>query len=60
MVTIHHLEVRFDVDAGEEEQAFLRLFQKYIQAYARAQQEVERQRSAGERDRAADDGEARR
>jgi hypothetical protein len=59
MVTIHHLEVRFDVDAGEEEQAFLRLFQRYVQAFARAQQEQEHRRRAAERDRALDGGEVR-
>ncbi len=57
-VTIHHLELRFDVDASEEEQAFLRLFQKYARAFARAQAEAEAARRASARDRVIDDEEA--
>ncbi len=57
-VTIHHLELRFDVDASEEEQAFLRLFQKYARAFARAQDEAEAARRASARDRVMDDEEA--
>ena len=54
-VTIQHLEVRFDVDAGEEEASFVRLFQKYITAFARLQREQDEQAEAAERDAALGD-----
>jgi hypothetical protein len=54
-VTIQHLEVRFDVDAGEEEATFVRLFQKYIGAFARLQRERDEANEASERDRALGD-----
>jgi hypothetical protein len=54
-VTIHHLEVRFDVDANEEEAAFARLFQKYIGTFARVQSEREDADDAAEQDRALGD-----
>jgi hypothetical protein len=54
-VTIQHLEVRFDVEAGEEEASFVRLFQKYIGAFARLQREQEAAAEASECDRALGD-----
>jgi len=54
-VTIQHLEVRFDVEAGEEEVAFVRLFQKHINVYTRLQREREEADEASERDRALGD-----
>lgn len=54
-VTIQHLEVRFDVEAGEEEAAFVRLFQKHINVYTRLQREREEADEASERDRALGD-----
>lgn len=50
-VTISHLEVRFDVEGDAEEMAFARLFKKYIEQWARAQEEQQRrlQRAAAER-----------
>lgn len=54
-VTIQHLEVRFDVEAGEEEASFVRLFQKYITAFARLQREQEEANEASEQDRALGD-----
>jgi hypothetical protein len=54
-VTIQHLEVRFDVEAGEEDAAFVRLFQKYMRAYARLQREQEEAVAASECDRALGD-----
>lgn len=35
MVTIHHLEVRFDVEGEEDEQVFVGYFNKYIDAWSR-------------------------
>ncbi|MFE2216579.1 putative phage tail protein [Streptomyces canus] len=43
MVTIHHLEVRLDVAADDEVAVFARLFNRYIEAWAR-QRETERAR----------------
>lgn len=54
-VTIQHLEVRFDVDAGEEDAAFVRLFQKYVVPYQRVQREQEEEDFASELDRALGD-----
>jgi hypothetical protein len=54
-VTIQHLEIRFDVDGGEEEASFVRLFQKYIGVHTRLQREREEADEASERDRAIGD-----
>jgi hypothetical protein len=54
-VTIQHLEIRFDVDGGEEEASFVRLFQKYQNTYARLQRERDEADEASERDRALGD-----
>jgi len=39
MVTIQHLEVLLEVDGGEEEAAFARLFDKYIRRWNRAMED---------------------
>jgi hypothetical protein len=54
-VTIQHLEIRFDVDGGEEETSFVRLFQKYQGIYTRLQRERDEADEASERDRALGD-----
>lgn len=54
-LTIQHLEVRFDVEAGEEEATFVRLFQKHIRTFARLQREQEEAADASEQDRALGD-----
>jgi len=56
-VTIQHLELRFDVDAGEEEAAFARLYQKYARLQARQQREREEADALAEQDRALGDRE---
>jgi hypothetical protein len=56
-VTIQHLELRFDVEAGEEEAAFARLFQKYITVFDRMKREREEADEASECDRALGDRE---
>ena len=35
MVTIQHLEVRFDVEGDEDEQVFVTYFNKYIDHWSR-------------------------
>ena len=54
-VTIQHLEIRFDVDGGEEEASFVRLYQKYSTIHSRLQREREEADEASERDRAIGD-----
>lgn len=56
MVTIHNLEVRFEVEGGEDEAAFVRLFEKYVRQWQRKQEEARsrdrlsaRERSMGDR-----------
>ena len=45
MVTIHNLEVRFDVDGEDDEAVFARLFEKHIGRWSRAAAELkERER----------------
>jgi hypothetical protein len=40
MVTIRNLEVRFEVDGGEDERTFARLFEKYIARWRRLEAEA--------------------
>lgn len=54
-VTIQHFELRLDVDAGEEELAFARLFEKYHSAASRRQREREEADEASEIDAALGD-----
>jgi hypothetical protein len=56
MLTIHDLEVRFDV-AGDDEAVFSRMFADHIRRWCQAQdaeqsrrREMERERSLGDRD----------
>jgi len=56
MVTIHNLEVRFDVEGEGDEAVFARLFEKHIQRWNRASAEsrererrFEAERSLGDR-----------
>lgn len=59
-VTIEHLEIRFDVEAGDEDEAFGRLFQRYIDAWGRAQEEQQRRHSRLDADRTIGYREGRR
>jgi hypothetical protein len=45
MLTIHNLEVRFDVEAGDEDTAFGRLFAEHINRWSQ-RHEAERSRLA--------------
>ncbi len=38
MVTIHHLEVQFDVEGEGDEAVFARLFEQHMRRYSRAEQ----------------------
>jgi hypothetical protein len=56
MVTIHNLEVRFEVEDGDDDAVFARLFEKYIRQWNRKQEEMKeherwmvRERALGDR-----------
>lgn len=51
VLTIHNLEVHFDVAAGSDEEVFARLFERHITAWQRMASEGERRRRLSERDR---------
>jgi hypothetical protein len=58
MITIHNLDVRFDVEGGTDDAVFTRRFEEHIQAWQRRQKESERrarldqeERELGDRDR---------
>ncbi len=47
MLTIHHLEVRLDVEGEGDEAVFARMFDKYIRMWSRLSEEAKaRQRMA--------------
>lgn len=41
MITIHHLDVQFDVEGGTDDAVFTRRFEEHIQAWQRRQKEAE-------------------
>lgn len=51
MITIHNLEVRFDVEGEGEEAAFARLFEKYINRWSRLEKEAAARRRLFESER---------
>jgi hypothetical protein len=53
-VVIQHLEVHFDVVADDEQQ-FVRLFEKYVNEWSRMQRERRERHDALERDRLVGD-----
>ncbi len=55
MLTIHNLEVRFDVEGGNDEAVFARLFERHISAWQRLAGEAEQRRRLSERDRVLHD-----
>lgn len=55
MVTIHNLEVRFDVEGESDEAVFARLFQKYMRMWRRSESEQQQRSRMAERDRALGD-----
>jgi hypothetical protein len=55
MVTINNLEVKFDVEAGDDNAAFARLFEKYIRQWSSKQEEAKERECWGERERSLGD-----
>ncbi|MCP4898077.1 MAG: hypothetical protein GY906_13985 [bacterium] len=55
MVTIHNLEVRFDIEGEGDEAVFGRLFQKYMRIWRRSESEQQQRSRMAERDRSLGD-----
>jgi hypothetical protein len=55
MVTIHNLEVRFDVEGEGDEAVFSRLFAKHARAWQRQLADAERRARESEKDRSLGD-----
>lgn len=55
MVTIHNLEVRFEVEGGEEEAAFVRFFEKYIKQWVSKQEAARNRERLSARERSMGD-----
>ena len=55
MVTIHNLEVRFDVEGEDDDAAFARLFEKYVRQWNRKQEELKERELWAARERALGD-----
>ncbi len=62
MLTIHDLQVRFDVAGDEDAAVFGRMFADYIRRWSRAQErercrlrEMQRERSLGDREAGAEE-----
>ena len=51
MITIHHLEVRFDVEGDEDKQEFARLFNQCIRQWAAEAEENRIREQAAMRER---------
>lgn len=55
MITIHNLEVRFEVEGSDEEAAFGRLFQRYMSVWSRLERTKEARARAAEMERSLGD-----
>jgi hypothetical protein len=55
MVTIHNLEVRFDVEGEGDEAVFAKLFEKHIQRWNRVSTEAQKRESRFEAERSLGD-----
>ena len=55
MVTIHHLEVTFDVEGEGDEAIFSKLFKKHIETWSQRQDEMKKQRRLVDSERALGD-----
>ena len=55
MITIHNLEVRFEVEGDGDEAVFARLFNRYMDEWARLQQEQQRLDQMANNERALGD-----
>ena len=51
MVTIQHLEVRFDVQGDDDEQLFIEYFNKYIERWSQQKEAQRKIRNGMHRDR---------
>jgi len=55
MVTINHLDVKFDVEGGDDDATFLRLFEKYIRQWNNKQEEAKAREQRGRDERSLGD-----
>jgi hypothetical protein len=55
MVTINHLDVRFDVEGDDDDASFCRLFEKYIRQWSTKQEEAKEREQRGKKDRSLGD-----
>lgn len=55
MVTIHNLEVRFDIEGEGDEAAFAKLFEKYICRWGRLEAEMKTRQRLSDSERALGD-----
>ena len=55
MVTINHLDVKFDVEGGDDDATFCRLFEKYIRQWSNKQDEAKERERHGENERSLGD-----
>ena len=51
MITIHNLEVRFDVEGDDDREAFAKLFNEFVQQWARQADEQRQRELQAERER---------
>ncbi len=57
MVTIHNLEVTFDVEGERQEKVFTELFQKHIREWSRMEEQNRAQRRLADAERSLGDRE---
>jgi len=55
MVTINQLDVRFDVEGGDDDATFARLFEKYIRQWSSKQEEARDHQRRGDEERSLGD-----
>jgi len=55
MVTINQLDVRFDVEGGDDDATFARLFEKYIRQWSSKQDEARDRQRQGDDERSLGD-----
>ena len=55
MVTINHLDVRFDIEGDDDDASFCRLFEKYIRQWSTKQEEAKEREQRGKKDRSLGD-----
>jgi hypothetical protein len=55
MVTIHSVDVRFDVEGEGDEAVFARLFEKHMKTWRRLEREQEQRRRMSDRERTLGD-----